>query len=646
MVIDLTIARDKNGKILGDRSLYNPSNAVKKRLSIVLRDFESGRTIMTKPYREFNDMSLVARQREDQKQFNVYVEPKSLDPQEAWKSNAKRPIARNRIISIAAHITGSLIYPQIFAQNDQDEEDKDAAQVMRDLMEWAADQSDYSKTFLYSVIAALVNPAVIVNSEYTEKMRTIKEMKEDGSWDKKEILDEAMSGFNDAIVPLDELYIGDIYQNDIQKQPFLVWRKAIDWSVALSKYGDNEDFKKYVRPGMQHIFNADDDNFYQMEDDALQGRLVEEVIYWNRTEDLRVVVVNGVMLTDPEQPNPRKDKKYPFAKSGYELIDEGKFFYYKSLAAKMSKDAEIVDTLYKMVIDGTFLQVMPPLAIVGSEQINSAVMIPGSAHAFESEDVKINPISNGANLSQGMSMLQKVESSISESSNDVLQSGQSSPGEQTAREIRTLEQNARVMLGLFGKMIGFLVKDLGDLKVGDIVQFLTIGQVTELTNGSTRMKFPTFLLPETMQAGKKTSKRIKFQNEEEPKSKEEKFARSLKILNEEGGPQSKTKIAKVNPQLFRRLKFLLKVTPDLVTPPSDAVKKALNLELFDRAIQLPFADHQALYKDLVLSQYEETRDDPDKYVMKQQPKPQQAPPTKGRPGGGILGDIIGAEASQ
>jgi hypothetical protein len=69
------------------------------------------------------------------------------------------------------------------------------------------------------VIAALVNPAVIIHTEYAEVYRKIKEITSKDKWTEKEVLDELLSGFQDSIVPIDELFIGDIYEHDIQNNP-------------------------------------------------------------------------------------------------------------------------------------------------------------------------------------------------------------------------------------------------------------------------------------------------------------------------------------------------------------------------------------------------------------------------------------------
>jgi len=144
MITDLKL-EIKDGKVKSPASTFKPTDKEAEVTKLVLSDFSLANEIRNKPYTEFNNKSLLERINEDQKAWNSYQEPGSDDPEFAWKSNAIRPITRNKVISISAHITGSIIYPQVFAQNENDEEDKDAAQVMRDLLEWSYDQSEYDK---------------------------------------------------------------------------------------------------------------------------------------------------------------------------------------------------------------------------------------------------------------------------------------------------------------------------------------------------------------------------------------------------------------------------------------------------------------------------------------------------------------------
>lgn len=629
---DLQFSR-KMGNIVDPVSDYQPSDAVKDITAIVKKDFQTANRIITKPYFEFNDKTLVQRMNIDQKSFNSWQDLNDTDPDLAWKSQAVRPITRNKIISIAAHVLSSIIYPTIYAQNENQEEDKDSAAVMRLLVEWVGDNYNYAQTLVYSVIAALVNPAAIIHLEFAEKYRNIKIKDEKGKIITKEILDEIFSGFQFTVVPCDELLISNIYEHNIQKQNFLIWRKILDFDTAKAKYGDNYNFKKYVKPGVQRMYDEASKTFYDLYDRNLFDTMVEEVIYWNRNEDIKLTFVNNVCLDKPNEPNPRADHRYPFVKFGYELIDEGKFFYYKSLAFKGWPDQEVINNLYRGVIDGTYLQLKPPVAVYGDEHFESSIVAPGAISVLKNT-TKVEKIDVGGNLVAGFNAMQKVEQSMNETSVDPRQSGQATSGQETAFEISILEKNAQIQGGLFKKMISFGVKDFGELLGSDILQFMTVGDVEEIAGG---LKYKSFLIPG--KGGMDTSKQVNFDStmSSEPQTEEKKLLNSYQILEEQGGMDSKKEIFKVNPEIFRRRKFLFRVNPDEVTQPSEAIKKALLLEEFDRAVQSPLANQEAIFKDLLLGAYEKTKNNPDDYINKQPAMPQQGMNNQGSPLSNVLG---------
>ena len=173
--------------------------------------------------------------------FNTYQpnngEASEWQPQAAWRSRALRPVVRNKCMSIAAHATSRLIFPKVFAFNENSDEQAEAARVMEDLMEWSGDVSNYPHTALMRVITAMSSPASIGYTEYGEVMRTVKTEKgEDGKWKEKLVRDEAYPCFMDQVVPVDQLYIENFYEPDIQKQGWLVWRKVVSFSDAQNKY--------------------------------------------------------------------------------------------------------------------------------------------------------------------------------------------------------------------------------------------------------------------------------------------------------------------------------------------------------------------------------------------------------------------------
>lgn len=616
-------------------SSYQPPQSVRDVLARVRRDFSDAENLRNRAYEEFNDVSMIQRLNIDQRRFNSYVPPRSTDPDEAWKANTVRPITRNKCISIAAHVTSVLQFPKAFAQNKDDDEDKDSALVMEDLMEWALEQARYEKTYLYAVIGALYNPASFIYAGYHESYRTIKEIQPNGKWKEKEVLDEENSGFLTDVVPPDEMYIGNMYEGNIQKQPFLIWRRILDYNDAKIKYAGNEMFEKYVSPGLRVFYVDEENTFYEQYDDELEYRLVEEITYYNRAEDLELTIVNGVLLCDEDQPIRRIDKKYPFVKFGYELKDEGRFFYYTSLVDKLRDDQRVLDTLYNMVLDGSFINLFPPAIVLGDEEIDTSVITPGTVTTFR-ETTKFDTIQTNNNLAAGMNAINMVERSINESSADPSLQGIATSGTQTAYEVSRLEANARQMLGLFGKMIAFMVKELGELVISDILQYMTVGEASELTGDTAKLKFRSLLMKDRMSDGRKKMRKIDFDLTvpEEEIPEEDALRREIGMLEDEGGLDGDKEIIKVNPKLFRDLKYQIYIVPDVLTKPSSSLEKVIKLEAYDRAIQNPLANQEAIFRDFLLENY--VPGETDKYIRV--PQQQMQPPGMGAGIGGGMGE--------
>lgn len=601
-------------------SLYVPTTEEKETRSMIIRQFTLGYQTMYKPRVEFNDMSVIGRMTIDQMAFNTYQPNNGEAPEgdliNGWRSNAIRPIVRNKCISIAAHATAQLIFPKIFAYNDQSDTQSDAARVMEDLMEWSAEQSLYVDSSMNAVISAIINPASVTYTEYGEVYRTVKKERDEktGRWVPEKVIDEDLSGFKDTPVPVDELYIENVYENDIQKQGWLIWRRVIGYDLASVKYGDMPNWK-YVKPGVQLIYNDANQSFYESYDSNMRTESVEEIIYWNKKMDLKLIIVNGCLLSEYDNPNPRVDKLYPFIKFGYENIDEGKFFYYKSLAFKMQSDANIINTLYPMIVDGTYLNIFQPMVNYGSETIGSDVIVPGGVTTLSDINSKLTPIAVAGNIKAGMDTLMKVEESISESSENPVQDGQDTGGDNTAYEISRLEQNANTVLGLFIKMIARYVRQYGRLRVGDILQHLTIVDVDKITDDAA-LVYKSFLVKGK---GKFEQKKIQFTGDvsDEPQDEAESLTNSYKVLEEQD--RMGVEIYKANPYVFRNLKYQLVISPDVLHPRSEDLERAMKLELYDRAIQSPSANQELVFKDFLLGAYKDIKK-PEDYVQEQPPQ--------------------------
>lgn len=625
---DVELTLDKQGKIekiSNPVSSYQPDAEAKDRLAMIRADFGQGYVMQQKPRTEFNDLSFVERDSVDQMSWAVY-QPNDGDALEgdqvnSWRSRAVRPIVRNKVYSIAAHVTARTLFPKIVAFDKDSNEQEDAAQLMSDLMEWSTfnTNASFADVSLRAVLTALVRPVSIVQTQYVTVFRDVKRKKgEDGKWIMERMIDEDHSGFQDESVPSDQIFIQDFYQADIQKQGWVIRRRVRPYTTLRLLYNQYENFT-FVQPGIQCIYNDANQEFYDAYDPELSQDEGEEILYWNKSLDLFLIAVNGVLLTDCENPNPREDKLYPFATFGYEFLrSNGDCFYWKSLAFKTMPDDKIVNTLYPMIIDGTYLAIMPPMVNIGGEIIESDVIVPGGVTTFTSPDADLKPLAvQSENLKAGMDALFKVEENINDDAFNPIQQGDlpDNGGNMPAANMSALERNQRILMGPFLDMVGRYVKQMGRLRIGDITQHLTMPEVAAITGSADAdLVYKTFILPQSK--GRAKTKRIEFSLDlpDEDISASDALALSYKVLEDQTDAQS---LMRANPTLLRNLKYLCFVGTDVLQPMSEELESQWNLAIYDRAIQTPeLYDPQELPK-ILLESSPTTRKHPDKYIAKQ-----------------------------
>lgn len=629
-IIDIKLELDQKGKIVELKhpvAGYQPTGLEKDRLMLMRSCFSQGYLIMSNPRYEFNDLSMLERTAVDQMSFGVYQpndgDALDGDVSNGWRSRAVRPIVRNKVMSIAAHVTARTLFPKIVAFDDDSKEQHDAAQIMSDLIEWSTfnTNSAYADVSLNAVISALVNPVSIVYTEYATVYRTVKMpvINEDGTrgWVAQQMLDEDLSGFRDEVVPPDQFYVQDFFQPDMQKQGWVIRRRVRPFSLMQALYNNDKypNFE-FVRAGVQVIFNDANQTFYEAYDTSLRQDECEEVIYWNKGLDLELIEVNGILLTDADEPNRREDKLYPFSSFGYEpLRATGDSFYWKSLAFKTMPDDKIINTLYPMFIDGSYLALFPPMINIGGEMISSDVIAPGIVTTLQNPNSDLKPLVVASeSLKAGLDALMKVQESIEESAMPPLQQGDLPASQQTAFAMERADQNAFIQLGPFLNMVARYVKQMGRLRIGDIKQHLTLPQVETIEgSGNTDLIYQTFVLPSNNT--RREGKRIVLDGAmPDQMTSQEHLSASYNILKEEKG--SGQKISRVNPTMFRNLKFMTMVSADVVKPMSEALERQYGLEEYDRMVQAPNMFDPGETGRLLLDLYPATKKHPEKYIAK------------------------------
>lgn len=652
-------------------SSYNPPDCIKKLFARCQDDYNRNWRLQHRPFREFDGYSLLQRSQVDQETFGAYVGISQNPANKQWRWKGRKNTARNKVIGILAHLLAGMLFPYCYAYNDADQEDKMTANVMRILIENHLKKADYEMKFLFMVTSALVNPAVFCEVEYVEAMQRIKTKMADGSYKVEEAIDDLLSGINLNIIPIDQILLGDFYTFDVQRQPNIVRVKRIAWDEAREIYAgkffiDGKDQFDFVEKGKTRVLMAGQEHqtLYDIEWTEADQNYVQESTFYYRPEDLEVTFVGGVFMGNYDEKdsesvynsNPFTHRRmsmigdqwksipvYKFAKSGFEPLDPtGRFAYYKSACFKEFWDDAAQNKMHQLAYDGTYLDVIKPLFMSGVAKIDSTVMVPGATIGMPS-GATVTPYSLGPNLMAALNMMNQEVGDMSESTQDKIQSGITAKGI-TAYATSKAEQNAQVILGVFGVMIANLIKEVGELVIDDIIMHTTVGEVDATIPESLNMKYKK-IISKGKEQGKDITNKIEFTTELMNITKKKADDLEWKMFDEAGGVNTSQRNYKVNPYKFARTVYSIFIDPSMIISRSmgtDQLRKerAFNLLMDPRV--MPFINPEAVVDKFVLEDFSDG--DPDEFKAKNTP---QAGQTQGQqPNNQLLQSIMGQGAGQ
>lgn len=616
-------------------SNYQPSNEVVKLTADIKKDFSIGSDILNRSWSELNDRSILEDEERGKLMFNAYVDPTFEDPSEAWKWRGTRSMARNKGIAMHANLTANFLLPLFIAQNENDEVDRDFSETMRDIIEWMAQPnvSNYQSSFLQMVFSMEQNPVTYLGAEFCQVMQTIKEKSANGKYTTREILDEVLSGFQCPIYSPSEILITNAYERNMQKQRRIIKRQYKDKSELEAKYGNHENWQ-YVQAGIKSIYNEDNGVFYDVKDES-QPTLVAEETALSRRDDSEICFLNGIYMGDMDnvEHNPIKHRdnrgapKYNVVPFGFHRIGEH-FFYYKSMMNAMGFDNMYYDAMSEIVMNRAILETEMPMAVSGSEQIDSNIVFPNSVVTFENENTKIAPLIPNSNMAAGFNALRETEKSMSEASVNETMSGQLPDASQKAFSVAQAQSNAKKLIGGVGKSLAESVIKYGDLMKDIALNHLTIPQIDELSGDGSKIKYRSFLLQNKQSAGgKSVDRQIKFDNtlngwELNDKEKE---IEEVRLLDGKDYNDMKDSIRLINPVLFAKYNYLCKVDVEEMFAKNQEFMQPILLNLKQILANDPLIDQEALNRKLIYAFFQTGGDD----LIKKQPITPEVPATSG-----------------
>lgn len=456
---------------------YQPSKKVSNFVLEVANKYEKAKRQRERGYRHMDDMSVNQFIRVSRDQFNGYV-PDVMstlypnDPQK-WHSRIFRKKTRKKVVASAASLVASGIGVDIAALKPDNRVDREFSKATEMLYDWSSERELQESELIRFVLNGFTTGTGLLYEEVAWEEREVNEIDdidfETGKITTKKAKRVDFKGPRISTVRIDELFPGDVFQRDMQKQPFIIWRQTTDYETAAAFLAKYKTWKSVI-PDSKQFFGADEDDKEQQED--YDGR-VEIIRYWCRATDTFAIICNGVLLTDYGMGFPHPHKMYPFVKFTPFLFADTDFFYGDSLAHINIGEQKTINDFINVMIDSERLRNEPPVTTNSEEIAKSDVVIPGAMIATRmGEEVNImNAFTQGTStgLVQANQML---EQQMDENSIDPLVSGQQASGDPTATEVKAIVGSAEQMKGLTEKLYGEALIMFANLRVPNLYWFL------------------------------------------------------------------------------------------------------------------------------------------------------------------------------
>jgi hypothetical protein len=290
-------------------------------------------------------------------------------------------------------------------------------------------------------------------------------------------------------------------------------------------------------------------------------------------------------------------------------------------------DNELLDAQYQIGMNRAFLDANMPVAVSGTDKVDSDVIFPSSVTTFEDPQTKVVPLLPQANLAGIFTAMDKVEQSMEEGSISGTTAGQLPQASQKATSVALANKHAETLLKGVGKNLATAVVQYGDLMKDIAINHLVVPQVDEIAGENARLKYRTLTLQNKVIDGKEVSKIIRFDESllGRDMTEKEKKRRSMELLSEVKYPKNKKHIYSVNPNLFSRFKYLTRVEPERMFPENEEFKQAMMTQIYAQFAENPFVSLETLTRKTLYEFFHSDTEDLMKSPEELQPQAKVGP---------------------
>jgi hypothetical protein len=450
------------------------SDDERKYLSNLKNRLELARTQRDQQHDEFDGQTFLQYLESNRKGANTYIEPKKNKEDTNFVSGT----IRQKLFAYLAAINNLDLSPDVQALDDKQEDIRELGEAMEDIMWEAGRQDGDDEKKILRQYNLLTEGTVFVEELWESRFSKKKTFKGEmngkiESKDWRPILKKDFEGATRRILMPENVFLGDIRQYEISRQPYIFTVEIMSYEEAMGTYGKWQRWKDVPRKvtmiaseGKTGVFSPI--HFF---DSTLKDE-VEIVKYQDRWNDEFMIMINGVMMLPVGFPlsglTPTGD--YSIEKQVYEPISPF-FSYGKSLVARMKTASAILDEMYRLAVLKTQKSFAPPMANNTGRVLSSRIFAPGKI-TIGIDPERLKPIDPSGRAVEGgeFSMINMLQQNIDRSSVDPTFAGQTPQGSPTATQILEVQRQAKLMIGLTVFVCALLEEKLAWLRLYNILK--------------------------------------------------------------------------------------------------------------------------------------------------------------------------------
>jgi hypothetical protein len=564
------------------------------------RAYSNDRLLKNRPYRCLGNTALDKFWQVSRDNYDVIIPLKSKSD---WKRTAKRTITRDKANGFIGKLTRRLIYPQIFAQNKNQQIDNDASRILKIILEWWERRAKALRIFIDAVTTCVIEGTVHVQQHVINGR------------EEREIVEN------------DEIFVPNFKQADIQKQSHLIRAHITSYEEAKMIFGDNDNWK-HVLPGGADNWGIKGQLFKDYDLGMIEEDEVLVIYCWEHTgydnkgkpkAKLFNVLISGVPMYATDNTQNLKHNLYPISKTIFERFSR-LFYWGNSLPNKVRHDQAFLDAFRTILLNKAILNLLPTLLNKSGEYVDESSIYPGNiitTQMAKGDIFKIEGI--GDPVTQGdIAVEQLVKSDIDDGTAAPVSLGSEGAGGRTLGEIQLQVAKSQEILEIFGKMVAFLVEDMAEQSLSNICQFEIKKNIDKLVDNNEILFKKALEIPkQRLSSGDIGTMALNFvPPEQHPSSMD--IAKEEFKAKESGNPKE---IIYIDPSYLDELDKLIYVSANPVEKPSNAMEQLLTTERYKTVyLNNPNIDQKEATRMVI----EANGDDESRLLVKEQLPPEMA----------------------